>query len=129
MARNYSLEIDVSQPTANDFAVCYKCHDQAVIESDVWGFPHNAHVNARGGGCVLCHDPHGSRFRPRLINFWWEDPAISREGIDCETRDRKTGLCDYTEGFSPRWDYNGTVGNGGSCLLACHGTGHAPKSY
>lgn len=132
LANYYDFSIDANPAANNHFAVCYRCHDEASIENDDTGFPHNAHINARGGGCILCHDPHGSRFRERLINFWWADRPNDNAGVDCESRITDMGqelACDYSvDGFSPRWDHN-TGGNHGSCLLECHGTVHSFKSY
>lgn len=98
--------------TGTNFALCYSCHSEALINRDAGPFNrHNMHllVNA---SCSTCHDPHGvpggtSTNNSHLINF--NTAVVSPYN----------GVMQYT-----------SLGVGtGRCQLVCHGTSHTPWTY
>ncbi|MDO8946424.1 MAG: cytochrome c3 family protein [Desulfocapsaceae bacterium] len=82
LVANYKTQDVGTAYNAFDHELCYKCHDQAIIEGgdllENGGkakiFSHGGHL-ALGGinndvvSCATCHDPHGSSNYPNLINF------------------------------------------------------------
>ncbi|MDH5557397.1 MAG: hypothetical protein OEZ03_08605 [Alphaproteobacteria bacterium] len=127
LAMGYVLDINSAASDTASYALCYKCHDELTIKSTASFVKHDAHIGNRQGSCMKCHDPHGSKAYPRLLNFlWWSDGQIV---IDC-IRGKGGGAqpCDTADGFSaPGWvDGPGMTG---ACYLVCHGTGHAGKTY
>jgi predicted CXXCH cytochrome family protein len=96
------------------YALCYRCHDRSTLLQRPGGFPHRLHVVDEGASCAVCHDAHGSRRSPHLINFMLRD----RDGAAAVTPSR-TGALEYQ-----------SLGSGaGRCFLTCHGSDHAPKEY
>jgi hypothetical protein len=112
-----------------NYNLCYRCHSQTSILSDV-SFQKNTLTGTGKGGhsghlgptanapCSVCHDPHGVRDdggltgnHSHLINF--------------DTRYVKgpTGL------DSPPPDYKSNGMFSGSCTLVCHGRTHTTTSY
>jgi predicted CXXCH cytochrome family protein len=124
MAQQYTFNTDPSG-AIELFAVCYKCHDEGRLTSNLSGFNHQGHIGARGGACIDCHGPHGSFASTRLINFLWEADGIFV--VDCYDRDRKTGVCSADEP-EPRWG-DGPTPHTGECWITCHGSSHSPKTY
>jgi len=68
---------DMTNESADAYALCYKCHDRNIILSNQSGFrPHRFHVVNKNTPCSVCHDPHGisatqgnSINNSNLINF------------------------------------------------------------
>ena len=128
LAQAYVLDVNSTASDTASYALCYKCHDEAIVRSTA-SFPkHDAHLGNRQGSCMKCHDPHGTHAAARLINFLWvSDGQVI---IDC-LREKGGGTqpCDVTgTGYSvPTWvDGPGMTGE---CWMECHGTGHSPKTY
>jgi predicted CXXCH cytochrome family protein len=121
---------DNTPESFNNYALCYRCHNQSSILSDQSfrkktlrttpsGGGHSGHL-AAGAPCSACHDPHGvydsgmvgpagTGFHTHLINF---DTSIVLP---------KTGA-QY-----PIFTDTGTFS--GSCTLLCHGVTHDHASY
>lgn len=51
------------------YELCYSCHDRSSILGDDSFKAHKIHVVFNRISCAQCHDAHGSRFNPALINF------------------------------------------------------------
>ena len=105
---------DNTPESASSYALCYKCHDQSVVISNIT-FEHELHVKDNNAPCSACHDPHGISAmqgnvvnNSHLINF---DLAI--------VSPNSFGRLEYfTEGrFS------------GRCSLRCHGVDHNDVRY
>ena len=102
------------------YALCYTCHDRNAFLTDVAGkFPHAKHVIQDQEPCAACHDAHGSRQYPYLINFMLFD----RNGTPVASNS-SSGSLTYTQ-----------IGTGGQCSLKCHSANsgadhdHNPSSY
>lgn len=92
------------------YALCYTCHDRNAFLTDVPGqFPHARHLNKQTS-CAACHDAHGSRQYPHLINFMLFD----RMGVAVVTPSTVQHRLEY---------------NNGQCYLSCHGVNHEPSTY
>jgi predicted CXXCH cytochrome family protein len=97
----------------DDSALCYKCHNSMVVDSDLptsWS-GHRKHIEVYRAACTTCHDSHASS-QPHLINF----NTIYVQPNNGVLRYVSTGL------------------NHGSCTLTCHdGSGvnhaHVAQSY
>lgn len=94
----------------NDYALCYKCHDENYFVNDnVGNFPfHGTHVNNRNShqnntSCSACHDGHSGIDNTHLINF------------DLSVVQPLNGLIE--------WQDNGQ--QAGNCTLVCHGVAHS----
>ena len=102
--------------TANSFALCYKCHNNQVMEGisnppGSW-LPHKTHVTQYLAACTTCHDSHAAGNSPHLINF--NTTYVLPVGTT-----------------QPQYI---STGSGGTCTLTCHdGSGqpvvHNAKSY
>ena len=113
LERDYQTANTVIESPQN-FGICYKCHTRSALTIDTPGqFPHARHLNKQTS-CAACHDAHGSRQYPRLINFMLFD----RMGIPVVTRSTVQQRLEYIP-----------QGSGGQCYLNCHGVNHEPKSY
>jgi predicted CXXCH cytochrome family protein len=115
LARNY----DVDGPAAESpqaYALCYKCHARALLLGDrARTFPHARHVVNGRAPCAACHDAHGSRRAPGLVDFMLRD----RTGRTVVSPSRTQGRLEYLP-----------LGPGrGQCFLTCHGRSHEPSSY
>ncbi len=96
-----------------DFALCYKCHSSAVVDSELassWQY-HRKHIEDYRAACTTCHDSHAAT-QPHLINF-------------------NTAYVSPNNGVL---NYISTGLNHGTCTLTCHdGSGknkpHNAKSY
>jgi predicted CXXCH cytochrome family protein len=126
LAQQYTFNTDPSDNSAF-YALCYKCHDEGLLRSNLSGFNHNGHIGARGAACIDCHDPHGSHKYKRLINFLWEADGIFV--VDC-VRQKGGGLqpCEPATP-EPIWIDDPVNPNQGECWIKCHGSAHTPKTY
>ncbi len=107
LERNLSLADDQSE-TLSTYALCYKCHDRNNILADR-SFPkHKEHISEEKSPCTACHDPHGVKNVPHLINF---DMNIVSEN--------SSGALSFQD--------NGRFH--GSCSLKCHGEEHNNERY
>lgn len=119
LEREYNTESTVIESPQN-FALCYKCHDRTpLLNSEK--FPHAKHLSnatspTNTTSCAACHDPHGSRTQPHLINFMLFDGTGSQTPV-------------VTSSGGNPITYSSAPGGGGSCTLMCHGKDHAPLSY
>lgn len=88
----------------DDAALCYKCHNSAVVDSDLptsWS-GHRKHIEDYRAACTTCHDSHAAT-QPHLINF----NTTYVQPVNGVLRYVSTGL------------------NHGNCTLTCHdGAGH-----
>ena len=116
LERQY-IKADNTPESAAAYALCYKCHNRAVITTDgtAGSFPrHLTHLSVNAP-CNVCHDPHGISStqgtvlsNSRLINL--DTSIVTRSGTQ-----------------AIRWERVGTTG--GRCYLVCHGKDHNPLSY
>jgi len=113
LERQYDMA-DNTVETPQSYALCYKCHDRNALTTDLPGkFPHARHL-AQGTACASCHDAHGSRLYPRLINFMLFD----KNGIPVVSKSTVQQRLEYVPSL-----------NGGQCYLSCHGVNHEPATY
>jgi predicted CXXCH cytochrome family protein len=117
LERGYRLD-DPSPESPDAYALCYKCHARAAL-AQPGRFPHVAHVARAQASCGACHDAHGSRRLPHLINFMLRDPG----GRPVVQPSRTQGRLEYE---TPR---PGGGSGSGRCFLQCHGVNHEPFSY
>jgi len=111
---------DPNPYSEGDYALCFKCHDPAVLLSFDSGFPlHKKHVIDQSAPCNVCHDPHGVRSPPgtstnntHLINF--DTSVVTARG-------------GWGGGTQPVFTDTGT--SQGNCNLSCHGRDHWFYSY
>ena len=92
----------------DNFALCYKCHSSAVVDSEQnnsWS-GHRKHIEDYRAACTTCHDSHGSNL-PRLINFNTTYVTASSNG---------------------RLEYV-NIGAQRNCSLTCHGYDHKATPY
>jgi predicted CXXCH cytochrome family protein len=114
LGRQYETN-DPTTESPGNFALCYECHNRDFLLNDQAGtFGHQKHIVVANAPCAACHDPHGSRQNPRLIDFMLRD---------------RTGKTVATPSSSARLEYVATGAGSGSCYLTCHGVDHNPKSY
>ena len=114
LQRQYDTEQTVVE-SPQSFALCYGCHTRSVLTMDLpLKFPHARHLVVGQSSCASCHDPHGSRTNPRLVNFMRRD----RNGVAVVTPSTA----------QQRLEFIPTAG-GGQCYLMCHGINHEPKVY
>ena len=96
-----------------NFAMCYKCHNSSVVDSELsssWQY-HRTHIENYRAACTTCHDSHAAT-QPHLINFNTAY-VLPNNGV---------------------LKFISTGPNHGTCTLTCHdGNGqnkpHAAKSY
>jgi predicted CXXCH cytochrome family protein len=113
LAREYRTEASVIESPQN-YGLCYACHPRTALMFDIPGkFPHAKHLNKQAS-CAACHDAHGSRQYPHLINFMLFD----QNGIAVATRSAVQKRLAFIQ-----------QGRGGQCYLSCHGVNHEPLSY
>lgn len=108
-----------ADPTAESpasYALCYKCHDRAVLLSAESGFPpHASHVVRSQAPCSACHDWHG-------VSALQGNPTNNAHLVDFDTS--VVGL-----GASGVRRYESLGPRRGSCSLRCHGVEHQGASY
>ena len=51
------------------YELCYACHERRSILGDESFRAHKVHIVYHQISCAQCHDAHGSRYQPALINF------------------------------------------------------------
>lgn len=112
LEREYRQEDPVVE-TFQSAALCYKCHNQSALLS-TGRFPHRQHLDEGQASCAVCHDAHGSRQHPRLINFMLRDRA--GQTVVGPTRQGQIEFLSTTPGR-------------GQCTLVCHGTEHNRQNY
>jgi predicted CXXCH cytochrome family protein len=107
---------DGTPENAQNYALCYYCHNRTSILNDQ-SFPfHNLHIAGASTPCSVCHDAHGiaddglSGSHTHLINF------------DTRVVSPQTGSFPF---FTDKGTFHG------SCTLICHGHTHtdAADSY
>ena len=116
LRRNYETA-DYTQENETAYALCYFCHNRAVI---IGKFPsgfleHKKHVVGEDSPCSACHDPHGisaavgtTKGNSHLISF---DTTIVSPNKNGELRYEDRGY------------------RAGSCWLECHGEDHDDEAY
>jgi hypothetical protein len=93
---------DNTAESASAYALCYTCHSRTKILDNSGFQEHSRHIVDQQASCAVCHDPHGSRARPRLINFALSSVGQNGQGrLDMEI-----------------------VGGVVQCFLTCHGKDH-----
>ena len=112
--------------SAQNFALCYKCHDRNTLLTPVITpgiFPHALHLTnpINSTSCAACHDAHGSRQQPHLINFMLLDAAVPPAAVVTSRPATPGTPPSYAPGAGPK--------GGGQCALMCHGHDHPPSSY
>lgn len=108
LKRNYTtLDLTSESPAAYD--LCYGCHNRSSILSNQGFSEHRKHVVEQRTPCSACHDPHGVRTSPHLINFD-RDIVRSLVGVGGPT-------------------YTSTGLRQGNCTLRCHGVDHNNEAY
>ncbi len=114
LERNYSTT-DFTAETANNYALCYKCHDRNSILSDDSFKEHDKHIRDEDTPCSVCHDPHGVNLafgsvseNSHLINF---DLSVVFPNSNGDLR------------FEDRGTFRG------ACYLLCHDEDHKPETY
>jgi predicted CXXCH cytochrome family protein len=119
LERNFRLTEPTSE-SPDSYALCYKCHSRTVLLSSQPGkFPHDKHLINAKASCGFCHDAHGSRLNPHLINFMLRDP----NGTAVVTPTAVQKLIRYD---TPR---PGGGPGSGQCFVQCHGVNHEPFQY
>jgi predicted CXXCH cytochrome family protein len=114
LERQYETNDPTTESTAT-YAMCYKCHNRDYeINDQANTFKHQRHVVRANAPCAACHDPHGSRQYPHLINFMLRD---------------RTGKTVVGPSSGGRLEYIQTEPGKGTCYLTCHGNNHNPRSY
>jgi predicted CXXCH cytochrome family protein len=115
LERSFSTADPTAESPAS-YALCYKCHDRAVLLSAQSGFPaHAAHVVRAQAPCSACHDWHG-------VSSLQGNPTNNAHLVDFDTAVvglNARGLREYqTQGFRK-----------GTCSLRCHGVDHDGRAY
>lgn len=111
LAREYEQEDPVTE-SFQSYALCYRCHDRGALLSG-GRFPHQKHLE-HGASCAACHDAHGSRLQPRLINFMRATPSGARV-----VEPARSGVLEFRV----------TEPGRGECTLTCHGEEHDRRNY
>jgi predicted CXXCH cytochrome family protein len=109
------LLTDRTAYNANNFALCYKCHKESVVNSEQatsWKY-HKKHIVEFRAACTTCHDSHGAT-QPHLINF--------------------NVASGYVQPYNGVIKYTSTGVNHGTCTLRCHNASgsmvsHSAESY
>lgn len=115
LERNYQTT-DPAIEAYQTYAACYKCHNRdALINDRARTFPHRRHVIDDQAPCAVCHDAHGSRQNPALVNFMLRDPT--GKTIVGATQSQH------------RLEYVSQGAGRGQCFLICHGKNHEPLAY
>ncbi len=112
---NYNTQDNVTE-SAQQYALCYKCHSRTSILSNQSFKEHKKHIQGEKAPCSACHDAHGisstqgtSTNNTHLINF----------RTDIVQPSKKNGRLEFIDGGLRK----------GTCSLLCHGKDHDRKSY
>jgi len=97
-----------SMESAFQYDLCYSCHMRSSVLGNISFRYHNLHIVTVGASCRTCHNPHGSRLYPHLIDFDNVNIAPSSSG---------------------RLIYKDLGERAGECFLNCHGKDHNPATY
>lgn len=115
-------EYEANDPSVESFqtyALCYKCHNRDFLINDRANtFPHRKHVVEEGASCAACHDAHGSRDNPFLINFMRFD-RTGKEVVRPVTDGSGNEVLEFVSPAPGR----------GECSLLCHGVEHRAEGY
>jgi predicted CXXCH cytochrome family protein len=106
LKRNFEDTDGIESP--NRYDLCYGCHRRSSILSNTGFKYHYEHIVNVGASCRTCHNPHGSKLYPHLIDF--DNLSIMPSS---------GGRLGYTS-LGPM---------AGQCYLTCHGKDHNPASY
>lgn len=99
---------DFFPESADNYALCYKCHVRENILADR-SFPfHRKHVVDDQTACTTCHDSHGVAAAAHLINF-------NRDYVSANGRGQLS------------WSDDGRLQ--GTCNLRCHDADHDKVAY
>jgi len=114
LTAEFQLDATTRPESYQIYALCYGCHDRNTLLNRPDGFPHQLHLGSTvGASCAICHDAHGSRQNPHLIDF------MSRD---------LTGKVVVTASSTGELSYQSLGMNAGRCTLTCHGVDHnGPK--
>ncbi len=104
----YLAVADYQPESPATYALCYKCHDQNRVLSNVSFRYHYSHVVEDKAACTTCHDSHGVAHAPHLINF--NTLYVTNSSL---------GIINYTPAGP----------TGGNCTLTCHGHDHKNAGY
>ena len=119
LERDYEAN-DPASESFTTYALCYKCHNLDFLINDRANtFLHEKHVVGQQAPCAACHDAHGARQNPHLINFMLRD----RTGKSVVSPSKDQGRLEYV---TPK---PGGGPGSGQCYLQCHGKNHEPESY
>jgi predicted CXXCH cytochrome family protein len=128
-------QVSSGQPQADDFALCFSCHDQALaVEASgastnfrdlntTWGPDihnlHQGHISANGAdrntSCIFCHDPHGTN-RPKMtvMSRMGDFRQLCYRGSDNRYFELNSPQCD-----NPALSNGGVIVSNASCA-SCH---------
>jgi hypothetical protein len=107
--------VDPTPESSENYDLCYKCHDRGrFVTPQGRGFPHTKHVVDQQTSCAVCHDAHGSRQYPHLINFMLRD----KNGRSVVSPNSHGDL---------KWEF--VARDKGRCSLSCHGSDHKNRKY
>jgi hypothetical protein len=115
LAGRYDMDNSSQSESAAAYALCYKCHNRAVVLTATSFRGHDFHVRSEQTSCSICHDPHGiSSTQGNLTN-----------NAFLMNFDRR--FVTPSSGGLLRFD---DLGAGRvRCYLTCHGRNHNPLSY
>ncbi|MBI3996248.1 MAG: cytochrome c3 family protein [Candidatus Omnitrophica bacterium] len=112
LTHDYQQGDPVTEPLQS-YTLCYTCHTRGTLMAS-GRFPHQNHVENEQTSCAVCHDAHGSRQNPALINFMLRDAAGQ-----VVVSPNRSGLIQFTS----------TGAGHGQCSLTCHGNDHVRQRY
>lgn len=113
LERSYATA-DLTPESATAYALCYKCHDRAVVLSARSSFPEHVRHAGIAAPCSACHDPHGVSARRSL-------PGANLHLVDFDTS--------IVQPFQGARRYQSTGAGAGNCTLTCHGHDHNASAY
>jgi predicted CXXCH cytochrome family protein len=104
---NYENTEFTVKSTQLDNELCFQCHKEKYITESVGFRWHKLHIDS-GYNCSACHDSHGSKDYPTLLNF-----------------DK-----DYIRPLNNgQFEFNKSSQLNGTCTLSCHGHVHDNINY
>ena len=106
---------DQTVESANDYALCYRCHQRSSILGNE-SFPlHRLHIVNQRTPCAVCHDAHGV-------------PNSSRGGDHTHLINFDTSVVRPSD-FSRKIEFRDTGRLRGSCTMRCHDFNHDKITY